>query len=283
MIDLHMHSTFSDGTLTPAQLVERAKQNNIEVIAITDHDNVDGLKEGRKEAEKIGITFVDGIEVSANFQNKDIHILGYFLNLEDEEFLGWLRELQEKRHGRTLEMLKKLSRLGIEISLAEVEDEVLGNVIGRPHIAKMIIKKGFAATMDEVFDRYLGDGKPAYVPKVGVDMVEVVKKLKANGAVVILAHPHLISHSDDTVVNIIDTLVKNGLDGLELYYPNIDTRKKNKLLKIARKRDLILTGGSDFHGLNRAGIDIGIGDISEEVFEILKEKIEKDKKNSNKS
>jgi predicted metal-dependent phosphoesterase TrpH len=274
-----MHSTFSDGTLTPAQLVERAKQNNIEIIAITDHDNVDGLKEGRKEAEKAGITFIDGIEVSADFQNKDIHILGYFLNLEDEKFLDWLRELQEKRHNRTLEMLKKLSRLGIEISLAEVEGEVLGNVIGRPHIAKMIIKKGFAATMDEVFDRYLGDGKPAYVPKTGVDMVEVVKKLKANGAVVILAHPHLISHSDDTVVNIIDMLIKNGLDGLELYYPNIDTRKKNKLLKIARKRGLILTGGSDFHGMNRAGIDIGIGDISEEVFKILKEKIDKDKEN----
>jgi len=279
MIDLHMHSTFSDGTLTPAQLVERAKQNNIEVMAITDHDNVDGLKEGRKEAEKAGITFVDGIEVSANFLNKDIHILGYFLNLEDEEFFGWLRNLQEKRHNRTLEMLKKLSQLGIEISLAEVEGEVLGNVIGRPHIAKMIIKKGFAATMDEVFDRYLGDGKPAYIPKVGVDMVEVVKKLKANGAVVILAHPHLISHSDDTVINIIDMLVKNGLDGLELYYPNIDARKKNKLLKIAKKRGLILTGGSDFHGLNRAGIDLGTGDISEKVFEILKEKIDKNRKN----
>jgi len=276
MIDLHMHSTFSDGTLTPAQLVERAKQNKIQVMAITDHDNVDGLKEGRKEAEKAGITFVDGIEVSANYMDKDIHILGYFLNLEDEEFLGWLKNLQEKRYNRTLEILKKLSHLGIEISLAEVEDEVLGNVIGRPHIAKMIIKKGFAVTMDEVFDRYLGDGKPAYIPKIGVDMVEVVKKLKANGAAVILAHPHLISHSDDTVINIIDMLIKNGLDGLELYYPNIDARKKNKLLKIAKKRGLILTGGSDFHGLNRAGTDLGAGNISQEVFEILKEKIDKD-------
>ena len=244
-------------------------------MAITDHDNVDGLKEGRVEAEKVGITFVNGIEVSANFLSKDIHILGYFLNLEDEAFLGWLKNLQEKRHNRTLEMLKKLSKLGIEISLAEVEGEVLGNVIGRPHIAKMIIKKGFAATMDEVFDRYLGDGKPAYVPKVGVDMVEVVKKLKANGAVVILAHPHLVSHSDDTVVNIIDKLVKNGLDGLELYYPNIDIKKRKKLLKIAKKRGLILTGGSDFHGLNRAGIDLGTGDISIEVFKKMIEIKEK--------
>lgn len=282
MIDLHMHSTFSDGTLTPTQLVERAKQNNIKVMAITDHDNVDGLKEGRIEAEKKGITFVNGIEVSANFLNKDIHILGYFLNLEDGEFLGWLKNLQEKRHNRTLEILKKLADLGIDISLSEVESEVFGNVIGRPHIAKMIIKKGFAVTMDEVFDRYLGDGKPAYVPKVGVDMVEVVKKLKANGAVVILAHPHLISHPEDTVVNIIDNLIKNGLDGLELYYPNIALRKKNKLLKTARKRNLILTGGSDFHGLHRAGIDIGLGNISMEVFQKMvekKEKIDKNRKN----
>jgi predicted metal-dependent phosphoesterase TrpH len=267
MIDLHMHSTFSDGTLTPTQLVERAKQNNIEIMAITDHDNVDGLKEGRKEAEKKGITFVNGIEVSANFLNKDIHILGYFLNLEDKEFLGWLKKLQEKRHDRTLKILERLSGLGIEISLAEVKDEVLGNVIGRPHIAKVIIKKGFAVTMDEVFDRYLGDGKPAYIPKVGVDMVEVVKKLKANKAIAILAHPHLISHSDDTVVNIIDMLVENKLDGLELYYPNINLRKRKKLLKIAKTRGLILTGGSDFHGLNRPGIDIGTGDISIEVYQ----------------
>lgn len=281
MIDLHMHSIFSDGTLTPTQLVERAKKNKIEVMAITDHDNVDGLKEGRTEAEKVGITFVNGIEVSADFKNKDIHILGYFLNLEDQIFLEWLKNLQKKRRNRTLEMLKKLSRLGIEISLAEVQDEALGNVMGRPHIAKMIIKKGFATTMDEVFDRYLGDGKPAYVPKVGVDMLEVVKKLKANGAVVILAHPHLISHSDDTVVNIIDSLVKSGLDGLELYYPNIDIRKKNKLLKIANKRGLILTGGSDFHGLNRPGIDLGIGNISMEVFEKMVEKKEKVDKKQN--
>lgn len=275
MIDLHMHSTFSDGTLTPTQLVELAKKNNIEVMAITDHDNVDGLKEGRIEAEKVGITFVNGIEVSANFLSKDIHILGYFLNLKDEAFLGWLKNLQEKRYNRTLEMLKKLSKLGIEISLAEVEGEVLGNVIGRPHIAKVIIKKGFAATMNEAFDRYLGDGKPAYVPKVGVDMVEVVKKLKANGAVVILAHPHLISHSDDTVVNIIDKLVKNGLDGLELYYPSIDMKKRKKLLKIAKKRGFILTGGSDFHGLHRAGIDLGTGKISTEVFQKMVEIKEK--------
>jgi len=279
MIDLHMHSTFSDGTQTPTQLVERAKQNNVEVMAITDHDNVDGLKEGRIEAEKKGITFVNGIEVSANFKDKDIHILGYFLNLEDEEFLGWLKKLQEKRFNRTLEILKKLSNLGIDISLSEVEGEVLGNVIGRPHIAKMILKKGFATTMDEVFDRYLGDGQPAYVPKVGVDMVEVVKKLKANGAVVVLAHPHLISHPDDTVINIIDILIKNGLDGLELYYPSIILRKKNKLMKVAKKRNLILTGGSDFHGLHRAGVDLGAGNISIEVFEKMVEKKEKIDKN----
>jgi len=275
MIDLHMHSIFSDGTMTPTQLVERAKQNNIEVMAITDHDNVDGLREGRQEAESKDIIFVDGIEVSANFQGKDIHILGYFLNLEDKNFLGWLTKLQEKRHDRSLKILSKLSNLGIDISLSEVEEEALGNVIGRPHIANMIIKKGFATTMNEVFDRYLGDGKRAYVPKVGVDMVEVVKKLKANGAIVSLAHPHLISHPDDTVVNIIDMLVKNGLDGLELYYPNIDRRKKNKLIKIAKRRDLILTGGSDFHGMNRVGIDIGTGNIPVEVFQKIVERKEK--------
>ncbi|MGB6129217.1 MAG: PHP domain-containing protein [Psychrilyobacter sp.] len=279
MIDLHMHSTFSDGTQTPTQLVERAKQNNVKVMAITDHDNIDGLKEGRIEAEKKGITFVNGIEISANFKNKDIHILGYFLNLEDKKFLEWLKNLQEKRFNRTLEILKKLSNLGIEINLSEVQGEVLGNVIGRPHIAKMILKKGFATTMDEVFDRYLGDGQPAYVPKVGVDMIEVVKKLKANGAVVVLAHPHLISHPDDTVVNIIDILIKNGLDGLELYYPSIILRKKNKLMKVAKKRNLILTGGSDFHGFHRPGIDLGAGNISIEVFEKMVEKKEKIDKN----
>jgi predicted metal-dependent phosphoesterase TrpH len=278
MVDLHMHSTFSDGTLTPTELVKRAKENGVEVMAITDHDNVDGLLEGRKEANKVGITFINGIEVSANFKDKDIHILGYFLDLEDIEFLNWLEELQKKRYNRILKMLEKLNRLGIDISVEELKKEALGNVIGRPHIAKLIIKKGFATTMDEVFERYLGDGKPAYIPKIGVDMVEVVKILKKNGGIVSLAHPHLISHPDDTVVNIIDLLVENGLDGLELYYPNIDIRKKNKFLKIAKKRGLLLTGGSDFHGLNRVGIDIGVEEIPMYVYEKLSDRKNNQKK-----
>jgi predicted metal-dependent phosphoesterase TrpH len=272
MVDLHMHSIFSDGTFTPTQLVKRAKENRVEVMAITDHDNVDGLKEGKKAADRVGITFINGIEISANFKDKDIHILGYFLNLEDMDFLEWLQDLQKKRYNRILKMLEKLERLGIEISVEEVKKEALGNVIGRPHIAKLIIKKGFSTTMDEVFDRYLGDGKPAYIPKVGVDMVEVVKRLKKNGAIVSLAHPHLISHPEDTVVNIIDLLVENGLDGLELYYPNIDIRKKNKLVKIAKKRGLLLTGGSDFHGLNRVGIDIGVEKIPISIYEKLRDR-----------
>ena len=266
MIDLHMHSIFSDGTFTPTELVERAREKNIKVMAITDHDNIDGLEEGSKVATQLGITFINGIEISANFKEKDVHILGYFLNLEDYEFLKWLEELQNKRYNRTLKILKKLEKLGINITFEEVKKVSFGNVVGRPHIAKVIIKKGFAETMDEVFDNYLGDGKGAYVPKVGIDVVEVVKKLKENGAVVSLAHPHLISHPQDTIINIIDLLVENGLDGLELYYPNINIKMKNKLLKIAKKRKLIITGGSDFHGLNRPGIDIGSVDIPIEVY-----------------
>jgi predicted metal-dependent phosphoesterase TrpH len=270
MVDLHMHSTFSDGTFTPTELVERAYKNNVKVMSITDHDNVDGLSEGRKAAEKLGITFIDGIEISANFNGKDVHILGYFLNLEDVEFTKWLKELQDKRYNRILKMIEKLKKIGIDITIEETVEESTGNVVGRPHIAKLIIKKGFATTMDEVFDKYLGDGKVAYIPKIGVDAVEVVKKLKKNGAIVSLAHPHLISYPDDTVINIIDLLKENGLDGLELYYPNIDIFKKNKFMKIAKKRKLIITGGSDFHGLNRVGIDIGNGNIPLEVYEILK-------------
>ena len=281
MIDLHMHSTFSDGTMTPTELVERAKDNGVEVMAITDHDNIDGLREGNIVATKLGITFINGIEISANYKNKDIHILGYFINLEDKEFTNWLKKLGEKRYTRTLKILQKLEKVGIKISIDEVKEEVRGNVIGRPHIAKVIIKKGYACTMNEVFDRYLGDGKVAYIPKIGVDMVEVVERLKSNGAVISLAHPHLISHTDDTVVNIINILVEVGLDGLELYYPSINIKKKNRYLKIMKKKKLLLTGGSDFHGLNRAGVDIGLGDISVEVYKkMLVRKIENNAINS---
>jgi len=272
MIDLHMHSTFSDGTLTPTELVMRAKNNNIDVVSLTDHDNIDGLGEGKEAADKVGITFINGIEISANYKNKDVHILGYFLNLEDNDFTSWLNKLREKRYMRTLEILKKLEKLGIDITIEEVKKEVTGNIIGRPHIANVILKKGYASTMNEVFDRYLGDGQSAYIPKIDIDAVEVVKRLKSNGAIVSLAHPHLIRHTDDTVINLIHMLVEAGLDGLELYYPNINIKKKNRYMKIVKNKNLLITGGSDFHGLNRTGVDVGLGDIPVEVYKKLKER-----------
>lgn len=270
MVDLHMHSTFSDGTMTPTELVERALKKGTKVMAITDHDNIDGLKEGSKRAKELGIEFINGIEISANFNGKDVHILGYFLDLEDKELLDWLSKLQEKRYNRTLEILKKLSNIGMKININELEKEAKGNVIGRPHIARVMLKKGFVESMNDAFDRYLGDNKPAYMPKLGVDILDVVKILNKNKAVISLAHPHLISHLDDTVLNIIDMLKESGLDGLELEYPNIDLKKKKKFVKIAKKRDLIITGGSDFHGLNRSGSDLDMLNIPMKIFDDLK-------------
>ncbi len=272
MVDLHIHSTFSDGTFTPTQLAKRARENNLKVMSITDHDNIDGLIQGRKAAEKLGITFIDGIEISANFNGKDVHILGYFLDLKDSSFLKWLKILQEKRFNRILKTLKKLEKLGIELDIEEVKSEASGGILGRPHIANLMVKKGYVYSLDAAFDKYLADGKPCYVPKVGVGVVEVLKVLKSNRAIVSLAHPHLINYPYDTVVNIIDLLVNNGLDGIELHYPFIDIRKKQRLMKISKKRNLVITGGSDFHGTNRNKVDINMGKIPIDIYEELREK-----------
>ncbi|BDU50092.1 PHP domain-containing protein [Haliovirga abyssi] len=277
MIDLHIHTTCSDGTYTPEEVVELCKEKNIEVMAITDHDTVEGLKEGRKKAEELGITFINGIEFSTDYYGKEVHILGYFLNIEDEAFLKEIKLLGEEREKRTELMLEKLKRYGINITMEDVLEEVKGNLISRTHIAGAMYKKGYIRSRKEAFINYIGSGKGAYIPKENLSPARAVKLIKDNGGLAFVAHPKLISLGEKRTLELLDILQEVGLDGLEIYYPSFSSIDIAYYSRIAKERGLIASGGSDFHGGNRIEISIGVSNVKNDIYEAMLERLESQK------
>lgn len=267
MIDLHIHTTCSDGTYSPEEVVELAREKNLEVIAITDHDTIDGVERGAKKAKEFGIEFINGIELSTNYQGKEIHILGYFLNLKDEKLVNKLQELRNQRITRTDEIIEKLKEFRIEISKEEVMKEVKGDLISRTHIASVLLKKGYVNTRKAAFRRYLGDRGAAYVPRKNFTPMDAVKLLKENGALAFIAHPKLIPWGEKKTFKLVDELKSMGLDGLETYYPSFSEIDKVYYKKMCEKRGMIPSGGSDFHGGNRKNISLGIANVQNEVYE----------------
>ncbi len=274
MVDLHMHSRCSDGTLEPEELVQLAKKRGVKVIALTDHDSVDGLKRAGKEAEKQGITLINGIEFSTDHFGKEVHILGYFLDLGDKKFLSKLGELKIERETRAKQILKKLCDRGLELKMEDVLAEVTGPVLSRTHIANAMMKKGYVYTRSEAFKQYLGQGGSAYVPKTILSPKEAVHLIRENGGIAALAHPKLIKMGREKIMKFIDELADEGLEAVETYYPSYSKEEVEFYEDICRERGLLETGGSDFHGLNREGIQIGDVDVPFSVYEGLKKRNE---------
>ncbi len=277
MIDLHIHTTCSDGTYTPEEVVELAKEKKLEVIAITDHDTIDGVKRGAKKAKELGIEFINGIELSTNYQGKEIHILGYFLNLDDEKLVNKLQELRNQRVTRTDKIIEQLKEYKIEITKEEVMKEVKGDLISRTHIASVLLKKGYVDTRKAAFRRYLGDTGAAYVPRRNFTPIDAVKMLKENGALAFIAHPKLIPWGEKKTFKLVDELKEIGLDGLETYYPSFREIDKIYYKKMCEKRGMIPSGGSDFHGGNRNNISLGIANVQNEVYEKMVERLNQNK------
>lgn len=266
MIDLHIHTTFSDGTYSPTDIIKNAFAKNLKTVAITDHDTIDGLEEGRKEAKKFNLNFINGIELSTDLNGREVHILGYFINDKDEVFKRRLKHLKDERINRTKMVLDKLNSLGIEISLEDVMAEVTSNLVSRTHIATALLKKGYVKDRNEAFDKYIGAKGAAYIPKKVLTPFKAIEILKENGAITCLAHPKLMKLNDDKFYNLLDKLIEVGLDGIETYYPGLNFQETKFYKNIAKKRGLILTGGSDFHGLNKDGINLGEVSISNDVY-----------------
>jgi 3',5'-nucleoside bisphosphate phosphatase len=255
-VDLHIHSAASDGRYTPEEIVHMAVTAGLTVIALTDHDTIDGLIPAIEAAREYpALTLIPGVELSTDVPNGEIHVLGYFIDYTGQEFKASLERMQNSRADRADKMVAKLKELGCNIELERVR-EIAGNgALGRAHVAQALLEKGYISSFKEAFSKYIGHGCPAYVGREKLTPVEAVKLvIKANGLPV-LAHPYTAVNPEE----VIKELKTVGLVGMEVYYAGYLPTEINNLLNMAQKHDLIPTGGTDYHGIDVSS-DIAIGD-----------------------
>lgn len=248
MIDLHTHSTASDGTYTPAQLMEYAHARNINAIALTDHDSIDGIIEAQKKARELSMEFIPGIELSIQWPTGEFHLLGLGLQSPSKELLGAIDFLRQERDNRNIKMAQKLQEQGIAITYEEVVEKAGTKTIGRPHFASLMIEKGFIRQRQQAFDQYFAKGRPCYVERTGLDLEDAVKAIKTSGGIPVQAHPLSMYVSwgkmEDTLIDI----QMHGVEGLEAWHPGTRVSEAYRLEELARKLGMTATAGSDFHG-----------------------------------
>lgn len=259
MIDLHLHSSASDGSLTPAELVRLAVKNDMEAIAITDHDTVEGVDEALEEGRRLGIEVIPGVEISSEYDPGTMHITGLFININDHQLRSTLDFLQKVRRDRNLKILNKLGRYGIKLEYTELERLADNGQIGRPHFARLMVVKGYCTDIQEAFDRYLKKGGPAYIHKKRLTPEEAVKLISGAGGIPILAHPVTLGLKPQELDSFVNDLVGKGLKGIEVYYCDHTQEDENLYKRLARKYNLLITGGTDFHGSVKEGISMGVG------------------------
>ena len=258
VVDFHTHSTCSDGTFTPTELVDHAKKCGISAFALTDHDSVDGIKEAQNRAEEIGIELVPGIEFSAA-ESTETHIIGLFIDPENETLLKTIDKLKGSRKRRMEEVCSKLRGLGFDITHDEALRLAGGNFVGRAHIAKLMVEKGYCETIKECFEKYIGLNKPAYAPKHELSAVEAVKAIRAAGGLAYLAHLNQTGFNIDELEKLLIELKEAGLNGIEGYYPEYTPENTARYRALAEGLSFSLSGGSDFHGTMKPHISIGKG------------------------
>ena len=261
-IDLHTHSTYSDGTFSVKELIDRAHEKGLAAIALTDHDTVDGIDEAIEYAaeEYPDLEVIPGIEFSTEIEGKEVHVVGLYIDYHDKEFIDGLSAFIDSRTGRNIKMCKKLSEeAGIPISYEVLTEEYPGTVITRAHFAKFMVENGYVNSRNEVFDRYIGDHAPYYVEREKISPEDAINSiLKAKG-VPILAHPILYRLSDERLEALVSKLKDAGLVGIEAIYSTYELRDERQIKELAKKYDLLVSGGSDFHGANKPDIDLGTG------------------------
>lgn len=277
MIDLHVHTTASDGSLTPYELVKYASQKGLCAVSITDHDTISGIDEARKAGKEFDVEVISGLEISVDYET-EMHILGYFIQTSSL-FEEKLKELRLRRNSRNNKIINKLQQLGLDISILDIESEAHGESIGRPHIANVMMKKNYVKNINEAFEKYLGEGGLAYFPRERITINEGIELIKSAGGIPVLAHPRYLRQ--EKIEEIVAEMKEMGLQGLEVYYSMNKKGETKRFRKIAQKYGLVATGGTDFHGKNRPQIDIGRGlgdfhleyDIIEKMKEMTIQKI----------
>jgi 3',5'-nucleoside bisphosphate phosphatase len=246
-VDLHIHSTASDGKLTPEAIIAKAVELRLKVISLTDHDSIAGIVPAMKAAKAFpGLTFIPGVEISTDLADGEAHILGYFIDYTDPGLEKALEKFRNSRLGRGRGMVEKLKTLGIDIDWARVQEIAGDGAIGRPHIARAMLEKGYITTFKEAFDKYIGHGGPAYVEREKMTPEEAVALIVRSKGLPVLAHPFTVPDPEAMVIN----LKTAGLVGIETYYKDNTPEQTQATLRLAEKYGLIATGGTDYHGIN---------------------------------
>ena len=259
-VDLHLHTTASDGVMSPSEIVRYAKAKGLQAIAITDHDTIEGLEEGLSEGEKIDFEVIPGIEISAEHSPGSMHLLGFFLDIHHPLLIERLEYLQKARAERNPKIVERLNRLGIQVSYEEVVKASGGGQIGRPHFAQVLLEKNYVRSFQEAFERFLKKGAPGYVDKFRFTAKEAIHFINEAKGVAVLAHPNTLNlNGYSELENLILRLVEGGLKGIEVFYPEHSILEVAQYKTLAERYGLVMTGGTDYHGIERNGLDIGIG------------------------
>ncbi|MHB8154782.1 MAG: PHP domain-containing protein [Candidatus Omnitrophota bacterium] len=263
--DLHVHTSHSDGTYTPAQLVKEGIKRGISALAIVDHDTTEALAEALAEAEGTDLEIIPGIELTAQQDNQEIHILGYFLDYRNKELLNKLKLVQLNRIERVYKIIENLEGMGLKLNPDTVFSISGGATVGRMHIARALVKDGLVGSTAEAFRKYIGDKSPAYVLGFRLSVPEAIKLIQAAGGVAVLAHPYML-HNDALIAE----FAGYGLEGIEVHYPEHSQAMVNFYLDLAKKLNLLVTGGTDFHGCAKPQIKLGMIKIPLELVEKLR-------------
>ena len=276
MIDLHTHSTESDGTLTPEALIQLAADTGLSAIALTDHDTVGGLEKAEVTAKALGIELVPGIELSTDYNGTEVHMLGFYIDNTNPAFLAKLQEFIDSRNTRNEKMAFLLQKEGFDITLEKLHQEYPKSVITRAHFARYLVEHGFIKDRDTVFRKYLGDNCRCYVPREKISPFEAIDLIRLGGGLSFFAHPVLCHMNHDRLRFFVRDLKEAGLTGMEAIYSMNTPGDEHNMKKLANEFDLLISGGSDFHGENKPYIHLGTGKgnlrIPESILDHIKQK-----------
>lgn len=264
--DLHLHTSFSDGTWTPEELVLQAQKNGLSCIAVTDHDTVEGCPGAAAACAAVKMEFIPGAELTAEQDDNEVHVLGYFLDMRNEKLLAEIARFQIVRQNRIHEMVTRVNELGVPLKAESVFELANCKSPGRPHVARAMVKAGYVKTLDEAFERFLKKGRPAWVPKSKISALDAIELVHQAGGLAVMAHPGL-NRTD----SIIPALVAAGLDGIECFHTKHSTAMSERYLEIADKHNLLVTGGSDCHGFSKGKPLIGTVKLPYEHVQKMKQ------------
>ena len=267
--DLHTHTYHSDGTRSPKEVVDVAQAHGIDILAISDHDNLAAYYEIKPYADARGVTLIPAMELSCGFEGVDVHVLAYAFDANDERIAERLASFRETRHRRGYAIVERLRVLGVVVSPERVDELAAGGAMGRPHVARALVEAGHVATVAEAFDKYLGTGKPAYVEKERFRIAEAVSLIRSAGGLTSVAHPTLYPDHERLVPQLLDS----GIDAVEVMHPEVDELNRSRYSNLARFRGKFTTGGSDDHGTVKTSETLGTIRVPETMIQAILDRL----------